>query len=127
MALLTDSELPKTIYSALKSVMGEIVIKRETQGEYDPNTGTVTEGGVQTYKVRGMIEDFSVGSLQRSQSFLDGSIIRPGDRKATLLAYGAKVKPTPTDTIHADGRDWMILSVVSDPSNSTYEILIRGI
>lgn len=127
MALLTDGALPKTIYAALKNVMGEIVIKRTIPGEYDPNTGTVTEGGTQTFKFKGMVEDFDVGSLQRSQSFLDGSIIKPGDRKATLLAYGAKITPTPTDTIHADGRDWLILSVVSDPSGATYELLLRGL
>jgi len=127
MALLDDGRLAKTIAQALGGVMGTLTLSRTTQGAYDPSTGSVGEGTTTTYSVKGMIEDFDAGSLQRSQAFLDGSIIRQGDRKCTILAHGLTITPAPGDIITAGGRAHLVLSVTNDPAGATFEALIRGV
>lgn len=125
MALLDDGALAKTIAQALGGVMGSVTLSRTTTGGYNPDTGTVEPGTTETWTVRGMVEDFSASSLQKSQAFLDGSIITPGDRKCTLLAHGLAITPQPGDTITVGGRDHRILSITSDPAGATWNLLIR--
>ncbi|KAA0597208.1 hypothetical protein J2848_000355 [Azospirillum lipoferum] len=125
MALLDDGQLARTIAGALAGVMGPLTLSRTVRGSYDPSTGTVGPGTTTTWTVKGMLEDFGVGSLQRSQAWLDGSIVREGDRKATLLAFGMATVPAPGDVLTAGGRDHTVLSVTSDPAGATFELLVR--
>jgi hypothetical protein len=75
MALLDDGRLAKTIAQALGGVMGTLTLSRTTEGTYDVETGTVTDGVTTTYSVKGMVEDFSASSLEKSQALLDVSIV----------------------------------------------------
>jgi hypothetical protein len=97
MALLDDGRLAKTIAQALGGVMGTLTLSRTSEGEYDPSTGGVTEGATTTYAVKGMIEDFDSMTLQKASAFMDGSLIRQGDRRATILAHGLAITPVPRD------------------------------
>lgn len=119
MSLLTDGKLAQTIARALGGIMGMVTLSRTTPGGYDEDTGTVIPGGTETWEVRGMIEDIDAGTL------LDNSIIQPGDRKATILAYGLATTPIPTDHVIADGRDHLVVSVATDPANATFTLICR--
>lgn len=126
MSLLTDGKLAQTIAQALGNVMGTLTLSRTTEGTYNPATGGVGEGTTTIYSVKGMLEDFDSMTLQKAQSFLDGSIIKAGDRKATILAHGLAITPEPGDTITADGKTHMVVAVSSDPAGATYSLQIRA-
>lgn len=119
MALLDDGKLAATIAQALGGIMGSLTLSRTTEGAYDPDTGSVTPGGTETWAVRGMVEDVDAGTL------LDNSVIRPGDRKATLLAHGLATTPTPGDHLAAGGRDHQVVSVSTDPASATFALIVR--
>lgn len=119
MALLDDGKLAATIAQALGGIMGTVTLSRTTEGGYDEETGTVTPGGTETWTVRGMVEDIDAGTL------LDNSVIRPGDRRATLLAHGLATTPTPGDHIVAGGRDHLVKSVATDPAGATFVLIVQ--
>lgn len=75
------------------------------------------------HQCRGWIEDFSTISI-------DGTLIKAGDRKVTLLGATLNgVEPEPgvdRDRVKVEGKVWAIHRIVSrDPAGATYVLQVR--
>lgn len=124
MASPLKGPISKTIGKALSGVMYALTLTRETEGYYEPGVGQVP-GEILNFPCKGMIEDFDSMTLQRSSSFVEGSIIKPGDRKVTILSITLATAPKATDTITVDGTDYTIQSVTTDPAGATWSLVVR--
>lgn len=108
--------------SALLAEFGQIVtVTRETVGEYDPATGTVSSG-TEGYSCHGAVMNY------RHQD-IDGTLIQRGDVRV-LLAPDAQFEPKPGDKVTlADATVLTVISVMpTKPAGLSvlYELQARG-
>ncbi|EKE75523.1 hypothetical protein [Oceanibaculum indicum] len=125
MGLLDDGKLAATVAAALQNVAYSVTLTRTVPGAYDPSTGTVGAGTTTNYTCRGLVEDFYSMTLQKASAYLDGTMVKPGDRQALILATTLATTPKPGDTFTAQGRLHTVISVSADPAGATWTILIR--
>lgn len=118
-ALVTEHLGPRVLPCAL--------IRPGAPGQRDPaNPTKAPQPGPPTqYPCRGFIEDFSTFSI-------DGTLIKAGDRKVTLLGNTiAKGTVEPEggvnkDQVTVEGKTWAVHRVLSrDPAAATYVLQVR--
>lgn len=107
-----------TAVSLLQRFGAAATLKRTTTGAYDPATGsaptTVTE------------HETTAAVLAYPQKFIDGTLIRQGDRRALMAAT---VEPQAGDALAWQGSDLSIVAVRPvDPAGVAvlYEAQVRG-
>lgn len=88
----------------------------------DPTAAPRPGPGTQ-HECRGFIEDFSTASI-------DGTLIKAGDRKVTLLGGTLKnVEPEAgidRDRVKVEGKTWAVHRIVSrDPAGATWVLQVR--
>lgn len=90
-------------------------------------TGTRTTGAVSagtnptaaSYTARGWIADYATNRI-------DGTIIKIGDQRISLLAATLSVTPEPTDIITIAGASYRVINVSRDPATAVYQCQARG-
>lgn len=102
-----------------------VLIKPGTTPERDLDdpTAAPVPGAPTNHNCRGFIEDFSTASV-------DGTLIKAGDRKVTLLGATLKgVEPeggVEKDKVTVEGKTWRIHRVLSrDPAAATYILQVK--
>jgi hypothetical protein len=89
----------------------------------DPTAAPVP-GAPTAHKARGLIEDFKPTAI-------DGTLIRVGDRKVTLIAGTIEGGAVPEgginkDQVEIEGTRWNIQLVLDrDPAGATYQLQVR--
>jgi hypothetical protein len=79
-------------------------ITTSTPGTYDPTTATSPQTNVTTPVVAAIMD--------YPRKDVDGTLIRQGDKRAVVAAYGLSINPLPSDTFtDAAGRDHVIMDV----------------
>lgn len=112
---------PDGLADAVRSLTGT----RTVEGEYDPVTGTETEGSTLTYTGRGVFGSYSVREV-------DGSLIETTDEKLLILQNElvVAVDGVPSLTIATPEIGDIIsgkraLNVSEDPAKATFTIQLR--
>lgn len=102
-----------------------VLIRPGALGARDVNNPTQAPARAASTSIpcRGFIEDFSSRSI-------DGTLIKAGDRKITLLGATLKgVEPDPgvaRDRVLVEGKTWAVHRIVSrDPAGATFIIQAR--
>lgn len=102
-----------------------VLIKPGAPGVRDPAhpTRAPEAGPPVNHTCRGFIEDFSSASI-------DGTLIKAGDRKVTILGATLKgVEPdagVDRDRVTVEGKTWSIHRIVSrDPAGATFVLQVR--
>lgn len=108
-------------------VLPAVLIKPGAPGGRDPANPTriLPPGEPTRLPCRGFIEHFSSASI-------DGSLIKAGDRKVTLLANtipgGAVPEPgARKDQVEIEGDTWAVHDIIGrDPAGATYVLQVRS-
>lgn len=80
-----------------------VTMSRTVPGTYDPETGATGAGTATTQAVKAAVFDFP-------QSYIDGSLIRAGDRRAVVAAVGVTA-PLVGDLFPWKGQNLVVVSV----------------
>jgi hypothetical protein len=103
-----------------------VLIKPGAKGGRDPANPTrvLPDGEPTKHGCRGFIEDFSSASI-------DGTLIKAGDRKVTLLTNTIEGGVLPEggvgrDRVTVEGKTWGVHRIVKrDPAAATYVLQVR--
>ncbi len=85
-----------------------------------PSGNSITPSTPTQHACKGFIDDYK-------DSQIDGTIIRKGDRKVTLLGASIKppVAPKTNDQVTIEGDTYDVQEVTRDPAGATYELQAR--
>ena len=84
-----------------------MTLTRTGAGVFDPITGGMTGGVVETFTVYGITKNYNSISRLAAQNS-PNSLILSGDKQAII---GATIKPLPTDTLTIMAEAWTIIAV----------------
>ncbi|MGT2493126.1 hypothetical protein ACU4GD_28100 [Cupriavidus basilensis] len=100
-------EMAETADELLREYGKQRVLRRLTPGQYDPDTGTVTEA-VEDFPGTAALFDFELQSA--GQAFAPGSLIQIGDKQCLLSPIGM---PQPViGNLLLDGAEvWQVMNV----------------
>lgn len=86
-----------------------------------PSSGNAIIPSIPTqHACKGFIDDYK-------DSEIDGTIVRKGDRKVTLLGASItpSVAPKTNDQVSIEGDTYDVQEVTRDPAGATYELQVR--
>ncbi len=115
-----DARMRSLATNLLQSYGKEITFKRITQGDYDPNTGSVSVTTA-TSTVHTILQNPDETQLASGQYRIDQVI-------AMLSAEELGFEPTPNDKLVINGADWnisMVSFVSSGEQNAVYNCVIN--
>ncbi len=115
-------DIAKIVADSIKSAGG---VLDATLISVTPGTGTDAEPNsfkptTTTHSARGFIDDYR-------DSQVDGTIVRRGDRRVTLLGatISPPVAPKTNDRVTIEGFTFDVQKVRRDPAGATYELQVR--
>lgn len=91
-------EMAEVVLSMLKEFGKPVTVVRETDGVFDPVTGSNTPGTTEHLKFNGVLKSYK-------QSLIDGSLIMQGDK---LLVLDASHEPKKGDKVQSVDGNWQI-------------------
>ncbi len=99
------------------------LIRPGSSGSFDTASLTITGAGSPTsYSCFVVFAEYT-------QSQIDGTLIKAGDRKAVVSRLALGVEPLPqSDTLYEGGRTWQIISLIgysSGEQEAAYELQVR--
>jgi hypothetical protein len=100
--------------------LGTTVTLRQIARTFDPVTGKTTDVVTDT-TVKGVIQDFAA-------RYVDGTVVRRGDRRLTLAAADLVVEPVPGNRVVIGSDVFEVINVESKfvgPKVVAYELQIR--
>ena len=100
---MNASDIAKT----LRTKRQPMTLTRQGVGVFDPVTGGMTGGVVETFTVYGITKNYNSISRLAAQNS-PNSLILSGDKQAIL---DATVKPLPSDTLTVMGEVWTVIAV----------------
>lgn len=80
------TKIAKQAASAIKSAGQALTFTRETKGETDHATGTMSESTYQNFSANGVVLEYS--AKDSGLSHIEGTVIRKDDKKILLEANG---------------------------------------
>ncbi len=107
-------DIAEEIADAFEGDLLPAVLSSKTYGERDPNNPT---GGIPSTSTDYPTEGIVTGYAER---FIDGTTIREGDRRVTLLGKPLPVEPSQGDRVTIESLSYDILSVNRDAAAATY-------
>lgn len=121
MPKLFGTDIPALINKAMGKLLLPVILHSVTQGTRTAGSLTGGANPVETdHTCRGFINDYRDHQI-------DGTIIRQGDRKVTVL--GASIAPAavpkPNDRVTVEGATYTVVAVKRDPAGATYEMQSR--
>lgn len=85
---------------------------------YDPLTDTYTGGPVNHPNTKMIFVGYEAKDT-------DGTVIRRNDKKAIIAKLDLTPTPAEDDKILADGQEWIVKNVKTDPANAAWVLQIR--
>lgn len=112
--------IPAIVNGALGSLVFSDATLKVLGSATSDGQGGVTTGSPTERSCKAMVDDYSDYRRQALG-------IPANDRKIIVLAasVASGTGPAVGDTINAEGRDWLIVSVSRDPASATYELQAR--
>jgi hypothetical protein len=107
--------------SAMGSKLFAVTLVQTVNGVRTPGDSTAgTNPVATTYTGRGFVDDYTTRQI-------DGTIIRQGDRKVSILGASlpAGVVPRPGDRTTIEGEAKAVINVTRDPAGALYECQVR--
>lgn len=119
-----------TAFQHLSSLVEPITLKQPKTGTYNPSTGVTTNSNA-GFPLEGIFVDFELGDGRYKNAEISQDAIEIGDKN--LLLKAADIVNSPIELRNGDtvtqtsgGAVYTIFNIKIDPTNSLYEIHLRG-
>lgn len=96
------------VYNDLKESGVEMILVVETQGEYNPATGSTGPSTIEEHTTYGIWKKKSTTTA--GEAYLDGTLIKSKDKFAMVAAHGLPVRPSSSHKLRVLGNDFEILN-----------------
>ncbi|TWI52980.1 hypothetical protein IQ22_02815 [Pseudomonas duriflava] len=100
-----------------------VTLQRTAAGEYDPETGTVSDGTAEEQPASGVLLDYT------GQEFLTNTQIQQGDKKLKIAAKGLEWTPEIANKVAIQGKAYSVINLNEiNPAGTplVYELQVRA-
>ncbi len=112
------AKIAQKINSALGPLVFPATLIKEVPGVRSNKNTAGTNPVVTSYAAKGFVDSYKA-------YLIDGTLIKVGDKKVTLLGASLTVVPAPGDRVTIEGVTRQIVTVYRDPAGATYECQAR--
>jgi hypothetical protein len=106
-------------FTALGDIPAAVIIRRTTQGPFNPATGKYDPGTTTDYPVQGIMSGYN-------DFLIDGTLIKQGDRKLSIRQAEIPIAPATSDKVIFAGKNWTIITIQADAASVLWKLQVRG-